>query len=85
MHHHGFRHHYCHSYGGCHHGDGDDDEGDEEDGYRRTTGRDVSHLSYETEQFGRDMQHDIAEETHHVEDVGDAIENSSKNTNPTLI
>uniref|UniRef100_A0A7M5VE92 Uncharacterized protein n=1 Tax=Clytia hemisphaerica TaxID=252671 RepID=A0A7M5VE92_9CNID len=77
VHHHGFRHHYCHSYDGCHHGDGDDDdEGDEEDGYRRTTGRDVSHLSYETEQYGRDMQHDIAEETHHVEDVGDAIENT---------
>lgn len=40
-------------------------------------GRDVAHLSYETEQYGRDMEHDIEKETHHVEDISDNIENSS--------
>lgn len=76
VHHRGFIRHYHHSYGGHHNGDGDDDI-DEEDGYRRSSGRDVAHLSYETEKYGHDMQHDIEEETHHVENVGDFIENSS--------
>ena len=79
VHHRGFIRHYDHTYGGHHHGDGDDDDDDvdDEDGYRRSSGRDVAHLSYETEKYGHDMQHDIEEETHHVEDVGDNIENSS--------
>jgi len=35
-------------------------------------------LSYETEEYGRDMEHAIEKETHHVEDISDHIENSSK-------
>ena len=53
VHHRGFIRHYDHTYGGHHHGDGDDDDDDEddEDGYRRSSGRDVAHLSYETEKY----------------------------------
>ena len=83
--HRGFIRHFDHTYGGHHHGngDGDDDEGDdedgdEEDGYRRSSGRDVAHLSYETEKYGENMEHDIDKENHLVEDIGDHIENSSK-------